>query len=561
MRFTGQLWAIAHLTVREAIRRKLFLVLIVFAVALLSSMTFFSSVDPSSRLRLLEMWSLRATVFFAALVAIFFGAFTLPGDFEEKRIHMVTTKPVGKSTFLLGRYFGMAFTVALFVAIMGAISLSFLGTVKWVQGDRIPPLRARPIVSTTSLNSFGQAEVYRPDPNLRRTTGQPTGRLIWQFQDLPEQANDIEGVLSVENSFFPNKKTALVTLTLTGAAGKTHQEEKELMDRAPFSWPIPPGLIEKGLPFQVSLAPAEGEVWLEGTDHSIRIKEKTAKQFFAQGSVQKKEAPPRLQAQGWAKSALVWEFASLKKEDFSEQISGRIRINIDPLQTLFRFTGPTRIIVQTKEGQHRTEELVFAKANEWTDFSFPRSVLEAKKPVYITMVAGDADMRITGRPISCELFRKDESFSWNFAKGFFLIYCWVLLILTVTVTASTLVSGPLSILTGILVLVIGSSYGFVTKAVKDVDRTLVRHYAAQERGEVSRTPDNIPPWVLEYSRTGSRIALNIFPDYRIFDFSPFLLEDLAVGKSDLEKALQSLFTRLILLLLLGLVVMMYKDFG
>lgn len=170
-------------------------------------------------------------------------------------------------------------------------------------------------------------------------------------------------------------------------------------------------------------------------------------------------------------------------------------------------------------------------------------------------------MRITGRPSSCELFQADEWFAWNFMKGLLLVYCWVLLILTATVVASTLVSGPLSVLAGIMVLLVGSSYGFVTKAVKDVDRTLVRYYNAQEKGEIARTPDNIPPWLLEYSRTGSRIALLLFPDYRNFDFSQFLLEDLAVRKTDIAKALQELFSRLVILLFLGLIVMMYKDFG
>ena len=50
MKVIGQLSAIALLTLREAVRRKTFLVLIIFAVALLSSMTFFASVDPSSRI-------------------------------------------------------------------------------------------------------------------------------------------------------------------------------------------------------------------------------------------------------------------------------------------------------------------------------------------------------------------------------------------------------------------------------------------------------------------------------------------------------------------------------
>ena len=561
MKVIGQLSAIALLTLREAVRRKLFLVLIIFAVALLSSMTFFASVDPSSRLRLLEMWSLRATVFFAALVAIFFGAFTLPADFEEKRIHMVTTKPIGKSTFFLGRYLGMAITIALFVAILGGISLGFLGAVKWIEGEKIPPLRARPIIPTETFTGLGRVEFYPPDPTLRRSTGQPTGTLLWQFQDLPVNANQLEGILATGSTFFPERKTSLVRLTLTGTPGKFYEAEKTLTVNTPFQWTFPQGLIEKGLPFQVTLSPAQGEIWLEGTEDSLRIAGKKASRFLAQGSVQKFESPPRLQAQGWATSALAWEFPDLDKADFPEEIFGRIRINIDPLRNLFRFTGPTRILVQTNDRSRQIEKQIFAKANEWNDFSFPRSILEGGKPIQIVLIAGDDDMRITGRPSSCELFQADEWFAWNFMKGLLLVYGWVLLILTATVVASSLVSGPLSVLAGIMVLLVGSSYGFVTKAVKDVDRTLVRYYDAQERGEIARTPDNIPPWLLEYSRTGSRIALLLFPDYRNFDFSRFLLEDLAVRKTDIAKALQELFSRLVILLFLGLIVMMYKDFG
>ncbi|MDP6957294.1 MAG: NADH-quinone oxidoreductase subunit J [Planctomycetota bacterium] len=561
MKVIGQLSAIALLTLREAIRRKIFLVLIIFAVALLSSMTFFASVDPSSRLRLLEMWSLRSTVFFAALVAIFFGAFTLPADFEEKRIHMVATKPIGKSTFFLGRYFGMAITIALFVAILGGISLGFLGVVKWIEGDKIPPLRAKPIVSTETLGGFGQVEVYTPDPTLRRSTGQPTGSLLWQFQNLPGNVNRIEGILGIGNRFFPEKKDSLVRLTLTGTPGKLYEEEKTLTTNTPFQWTFPQGLIENELPFQVTLSPAHGEIWLEGREDSLRIAGKKANRFLAQGSVQKLDSPPRLQAQGWATSALAWEFPDLKTEDFPEEIFGRIRVNIDPLHNLFRFTGPTRILIQTNDRSAQIERPVFAKTNEWTDFSFPRSILETGKPIQITLIAGDDDMRITGRPSSCELFQTDEWFAWNFMKGLFLVYGWILLILTATVVASSLVSGPLSVLTGVMILLVGSSYGFVTKAVKDVDRTLVRYYDAQEKGEIARTPDNIPPWLLEYSRTGSRIALLLFPDYRNFDFSQFLLEDLAVGPTDIGNALKALFSRLIILLFLGLIVMMYKDFG
>ncbi len=561
MKIAGQLWAIALLTLRKPVRRKTFLPLIFFAVAVLSSMTFFASVDPASRLRLLEMWSLRATVFFAALVAIFLGAFTLPADFEEKHIHVITTKPVGKSTFLLGRYLGMAVTVAIFVAIMGLISLAFLKTVKWVEGDSIPDLRARPIVSAEMLEGLGRVEQYTPDPDLHRTTGQVPGTLVWLFHDLPVEANRLEGRLGIRNNFFPDQGNGTVRFQIIGAGGKSQEEEKKLRNHEPFHLVFPRNLVEKGSPLQVSITPAQGDIQLDADQDSIRILGRAATRFGSEGSTTKLESPPRLQAQSWARSALSWKFENMDADRFPEFISGRIRVNINPLKSLFRSIGPARIVIWTSDGTRHVQENLFTKSNEWTDFSFPRTCIESGQEIRVALVAGDDDMRLAGRTTSCQLFEKDESFSWNFLKGFILVYCWILLILTVTVVASSLVSGPVSVLTGIVVLVVGSGYGFATEAVRDVDRSLVRYYEAERQGEKARTPEDFPPWLLEYSRTGSRIALFIFPDARDFDFSSFLLSDLAVQGPDLWRAFKALLSRVVILLLLGVVVMMYKDFG
>lgn len=561
MKVAAQLRAIALLTLREAVRRKTFLVLVFFAVAVLSSMTFFASVDPESRLRLLEMWSLRATVFFAALVAIFLGAFTLPGDFEEKRIQVIATKPVTKSTFLLGRYLGMALTVAIFVGVMGLVSLGFLKTVKWIEGDAVPDLRARPIVSTETMEGIGRLEEYKLDTTLLRTVGQVPGTLFWRFQDLPPGTNRIGGMISIDNPFFPDRSTGRTRFLFTGAPGKSHEEERTLRVDTPFDFEFPSDLIEKGFPLQIAVTPAQGDLRLEARQDSVRVGGLAATRFLAQGSARQLESPPRLQTQGWAKSALSWKFERPESNDHPDPVPGRFRVSVDSIQGRFRFTGPARVVVRTADGARHVEREIFAKSNEWTGFTFPRAFLDSGQDIVVSLVTGDDDMRISGRSSSCQLFEKDESFSWNILKGFALIYGWILLILTVTVTASSVLSAPVSVLAGVVVLLVGATHGFVAKGVKDFDRSLVRYYEAEKRGEKARTPENYPPWVLEYSRTGSRIALFLFPDSSHFDFSSFLLEDLAVRGTDLWNAWKAVFSRIVILLLLAVVAMINKDFG
>ena len=97
MKALGRIWAIATMTLLEARRRKVFTILLLFGVALLSSVLFFPSVQQEdSRLRLIEIWSLRASALFTAIVGLFLAGFSLPTDFEQKRIYMIVTKPVSK---------------------------------------------------------------------------------------------------------------------------------------------------------------------------------------------------------------------------------------------------------------------------------------------------------------------------------------------------------------------------------------------------------------------------------------------------------------------------------
>ena len=185
----GKIWAIARMTLLEARRRKVFTILLLFAVALLSSILLFPSVEMESRLRLIEVWALRASAMFTAIVGLFLAGFSLPQDFEQKRIYMIVTKPVSKSFVFLGRYVGYVLLLALFIGTMGLITVGFLRIVKAFSGDKFPALAAYPLVPKTEVGFRIQVTAANSQAEIEQLVD-VIGKLAVAFDLRPAQPNE-----------------------------------------------------------------------------------------------------------------------------------------------------------------------------------------------------------------------------------------------------------------------------------------------------------------------------------------------------------------------------------
>src|SRR4029079_10689691 len=71
---------------------------------------------------------------FSVLVSIFLGSSLLYKEIERKTLYVILPKPIRRHEFLLGKYFGIALTAFVFVAIQGAVQLC----VSAVQADVDP---------------------------------------------------------------------------------------------------------------------------------------------------------------------------------------------------------------------------------------------------------------------------------------------------------------------------------------------------------------------------------------------------------------------------------------
>jgi len=176
----GRLWAVAGLTFLEAVRRKVFLIVIIVGAAIVSSAAFLPAVDPSGRLRLIEVWSVRTVTIFCSLGGIFLAGFSLPGDFEQRRIYTLVTKPIHKGTLFLGKFLGFVLLMAVFLLIMGTLTLVYLRIIAAATND-FPEARALPRYVPRELSG----PLEDRERGGRGARSDQKQEIEWTFEGLP----------------------------------------------------------------------------------------------------------------------------------------------------------------------------------------------------------------------------------------------------------------------------------------------------------------------------------------------------------------------------------------
>lgn len=117
--------ALAWLGVKEAIRRRVIIVFVVFLGILLMAGWF---LDPASDnpAKLYLNFVLGTSNYLILLLMLLVTVFSLPNDIQKKTIYTVLTKPVRPSEIILGRILGFTVVGTVLVAGMGLISYAFV---------------------------------------------------------------------------------------------------------------------------------------------------------------------------------------------------------------------------------------------------------------------------------------------------------------------------------------------------------------------------------------------------------------------------------------------------
>lgn len=119
--------SIAWVTLREALRQKLAVNLLLFALLVIVASIVVSELTFGEQYRIIADLCLSSAQLFGTLIAVFLGAGLVAGDVQRRSLYQVIAKPVGRWQYVLGRYLGLVLTLWLNLAAMGLTTLAVLG--------------------------------------------------------------------------------------------------------------------------------------------------------------------------------------------------------------------------------------------------------------------------------------------------------------------------------------------------------------------------------------------------------------------------------------------------
>jgi ABC-type transport system involved in multi-copper enzyme maturation permease subunit len=115
-----RVWAVALNTFKETIRNRVLLNILLFALGLILISLVVGEWSLSHQAKVIKDFGLAAMSIFGLLIAVFIGIRLMVQEMEQRTIYLILSKPIRRWEFLLGKYLGLALTLACNVCLMSA---------------------------------------------------------------------------------------------------------------------------------------------------------------------------------------------------------------------------------------------------------------------------------------------------------------------------------------------------------------------------------------------------------------------------------------------------------
>ena len=109
---------IARMTFTEAVRDKILYSVLVFALAMIGSSTVLVTLSVGGEARIVKDLGLTCITVFGVIIATFIGISLVSREIERRTIFTLLSKPVRRAEFLVGKFLGLALTLAVNIGVM-----------------------------------------------------------------------------------------------------------------------------------------------------------------------------------------------------------------------------------------------------------------------------------------------------------------------------------------------------------------------------------------------------------------------------------------------------------
>lgn len=122
----GRIHAIAITTFKEALRQKVFYILIFFSLVMILFSLFLGELTLGANLKMVKDMGLASIKYLGVLITVFVGAGVIFKEIERRTIFTILTKPVSRAEFIFGKYIGLLFTLGAEILFMTLIFFSMM---------------------------------------------------------------------------------------------------------------------------------------------------------------------------------------------------------------------------------------------------------------------------------------------------------------------------------------------------------------------------------------------------------------------------------------------------
>lgn len=126
-----RIWTMAINTFKETIRNRVMVNILLFAIGLILLSLVVGDWSIYQQVKVIKDFGLSAMSIFGLLIAIFIGIRLMIQELEQRTIYVIASKPINRWEIVVGKYLGLAITLAVNVILM---SLALAGSNLIIEG-------------------------------------------------------------------------------------------------------------------------------------------------------------------------------------------------------------------------------------------------------------------------------------------------------------------------------------------------------------------------------------------------------------------------------------------
>lgn len=143
---------IAYHVFKESVRDKVLYNLVLFAVLMIGASILIGQLTAGQDIKIIKDLGLAASTVFGVFIAVFIGVGLVWKEVDRRSVYTLLVKPVRREAFILGKFLGLALTLAVNLAVMAVALYAVLAFQAWWQpalarASETPPLSPQLLVA------------------------------------------------------------------------------------------------------------------------------------------------------------------------------------------------------------------------------------------------------------------------------------------------------------------------------------------------------------------------------------------------------------------------------